>query len=49
VRNAVVVIGMVLVLVGLDAVFNQWSFTGSMYRDVLEFGRILNRLIAQRS
>jgi hypothetical protein len=46
-RRAIVVLGVVLVLVALDALFNQWAITGSIYRQALEFARLVDRLLTR--
>jgi hypothetical protein len=46
-RRALVVVLVVVVLVALDAVFNEARVSGALYREVLEFGRVLNRTVSE--
>jgi hypothetical protein len=44
-RRVLLVVSIVLLLVVLDAVFNGYRFTGAVYREIAEFGRVVNRTI----
>ncbi len=44
-RRALVVVLLVVVLVAIDAAFNEFRFSGAVYREVLEFGRLFTRTI----
>jgi hypothetical protein len=44
-RRALVVIAALMVLLALDAVFNDYRFSGRIYSAAVEFGRLVNRTI----
>jgi hypothetical protein len=44
-RRALVVVLLLVVLLGIDAIFNDFRFTGAVYREILEFGRLFTRTI----
>ena len=46
-RRALIVVLLVVVLVALDAIFNESRFGGALYREVMEFGRIVNRTVTE--
>jgi hypothetical protein len=46
-RRALIVVLLVVALVALDAVFNDARVSGALYREVMEFGRILNRTVSE--
>jgi hypothetical protein len=46
-RRALVVVLLVVLLVALDIIFNEARVSGGVYREVTEFGRILNRTVGE--
>jgi hypothetical protein len=44
-RRALMVVLFVMLLLAIDAVFNEYRFTAAIYRGVLEFARLVNRTI----
>jgi hypothetical protein len=46
-RRAMVAVGFVVLLFALDATFNDYRFSGAIYREIAEFGRVVNRVVSQ--
>jgi hypothetical protein len=46
-RRLLLAVSIVLLLVVLDAAFNGYRFTGGIYREIAEFGRVVNRTIGE--
>jgi hypothetical protein len=44
-RRALVVVLLIVVLLGIDVIFNDFRFSAAMYREVLEFGRLFTRTV----
>ncbi len=44
-RRAVLIVLVFVALVALDATFNDYRVSGAVYREFVEFGRLVNRTI----